>query len=335
MKKTLFGTLPDGRAVHLYTLKNETLQVNVTDYGCRIQSILFDGRDFVCGFDTLDAYLADGSSQGAFVGRVANRIKGARFTLNGKTWKLKPNEKGNHLHGTFGTTLWDVDTAACTDTKIVFHRVSPASEEGYPGDIDVTVIYRLEGDTLLLNYVATSTEDTPVNFTNHSYFNMGGVGSGSVRPHEMQMNADRISTVDDELIPTGEHPDVTGTAFDFHTFHTIGERIDETTTNGYDTNFFLTQDEPARIGGRDLFRAATVRTSSYQLDCYTTLPCIQIYTGNFLGDGPDFKYGVKQEKQHAVCLETQFEPDSVNHGAGILRKGEVYDHVTAYRFSHR
>lgn len=332
MEKTVFGRLPDGREVHLYTLDNGILRVRVLDYGCRVQAIFFNGTDFVCGFDTFDGYLADGSSQGAFVGRVANRIKGARFTLNGKTYQLTPNEKKNHLHGVFGQTLFEVREQ--TDDSITFFHHSPAAEEGYPGDLSVTVCYRLCGDALTLHYTATSTEDTPINLTNHSYFNMGGIGSGSVLSHEMQMNADRITLVDDELIPTGAHQAVAGTAYDFACFQPIGARFG-CGLDGYDTNFFLTKKDPADFDGRTLFRAASVQSDLYRLDCYTDLPCIQIYTGNFLGNGPTFKYGVRPEKQHAICLETQFEPDAVNHGEGILRRGETYDHMTAYRFSRR
>lgn len=335
MKKEKFGTLPDGKEVFLYTLENDKLRVGVLDYGCRIQSLFFDGVDFVCGYDSMEGYLADTSSQGAFVGRVANRIKDARFTLNGKTYTLPKNDGNNHLHGVFGQTVFQVH--AYDGTAITFTHHSPATEEGYPGDMNLSVTYRLADDTLLLEYQATANEDTPINLTNHSYFNLGGIGSGSVREHEMQMHADRYTVTDSALIPTGERRDVTGTPYDFHDFHKIGERI-EKTPGGYDTNFWLLQDTPVTIGGKALFAAVTVRSAAYQLDCYTDLPCIQIYSGNFLGVGescPVFKYRVAQEKQHAICLETQFEPDAVNHGEGILRVGETYVHTTAYRLSHR
>ena len=225
MKKTLFGTLPDGRAVHLYTLDSGVLRVGVIDWGCRVQSIVYDGRDFVCGYDTLEGYLADGSSQGAFVGRVANRIKGARFTLNGKTYQLEKNNGNNHLHGAFGHVLWDAKVA--DENTLVLTHHSPASEEGYPGNMNVTVTYRVEGNAIVMDYKAVADDDTPINLTNHAYFNMGGIGSGSILGHELQINADEITLVDDELIPTGEHMKVDGTAYDFHEFHTVGERLDD------------------------------------------------------------------------------------------------------------
>ena len=332
MKKTLFGTMPNGQAVHLYTLDSGKMQVSVLDYGCRIQSILFNGVDFACGFDTLDGYLKDDSSQGAFVGRVANRIKDARFTLNGKTYQLTPNNGKNHLHGVFGQTVWS--TKVVDDCTLVFTHHSPAEEEGYPGNMDLEVTYHLEGTALELDYKASADADTPINLTNHTYFNLGGIGSGSVLEHEMQVNADKITLVDDELIPTGEHKCVCGTAYDFHEFHPIGARFDAT-VDGYDTNFWLNQSAPVTMLGKQLYRAGSVRSALYQMDCYTDLPCMQIYSANFLGNGPDFKYGVKQARQHAICLETQFEPDSVNHGAGILRVGETYHHTTVYEFSRR
>ncbi len=333
MEKTLFGQCPDGRPAYLYTLKNDILTVRVTDYGCRIQAILFDGVDFACGYDTLDGYLADNSSQGAFVGRVANRIKGASFTLNGQEYRLTPNDGENHLHGTFGQTLWNV--TAYSDDAIAFSHHSPSTEEGYPGDMDLTVVYRLDKDTLVMSYVATCDADTPINLTNHTYFNANGIGSGSVLEQELQLSSDRITLVDDALIPTGEHQDVTGTPYDFRSFHAIGERLGQDGVDGYDTNFFITQTEEKKVGDKTLYRAATLRSSSYQIDCYTDLPCIQVYSGNFLGSEPTFKYGVAPERQHAICLETQYEPDAIHHNEGILRAGETFSPCTAYCFSHR
>lgn len=333
MKKTLFGTLSNGQPVYLYTMDSGVMQVNVIDYGCRIQSILFDGTDFACGYDTLEGYLADGSSQGAFVGRVANRIKNARFTLNGKTYQLEPNDGKNHLHGSFGYTVWR--TRIVDDCTLVFTHRSPAEEEGYPGNMELEVTYHLDGTTLALDYRATADEDTPINLTNHTYFNLRGIGSGSVLGQEMQLNADEITLVDGELIPIGKRMNVCGTPYDFHDYHAIGARFDDK-VSGYDTNFWLNKREPVTMLGKALYRAGAVRSDLYQMDCYTDLPCVQIYTADFLANGePDFKYGVKPARQHAVCLETQFEPDSVNHGEGILRAKETYHHTTVYQFSRR
>lgn len=330
MEKKLFGHLPDGKPVHLYTLDNGKLRVSVLDWGCRIQSIIFDGTDLACGYDNLEAYLADGSSQGAFVGRVANRIKGGCFTLNGKTYQLEKNDGNNHLHGSFGYLLWEVERAE-GDTLVLSHH-SPAEEEGYPGDMDVTVTYRIVDAAVFMEYTAICTEDTPINLTNHTYFNAGGIGSGSVLTHTMQLNADHITLVDSELIPIGRTANVAGTAYDFRTPHPIGARFGEK-IDGYDTNFWLTKTEPAVFCERELFRAGSVRSSSYAIDCYTDMPCMQVYTGNFLGSEPIFKYGVRPARQTALCLETQYEPDAVNHGTGILRAGDRFRHATVYRFS--
>ena len=332
MKKTLFGTLPSGEAVHLYTLDSGKMQANVIDYGCRIQAILFNGVDFAGGYDTLESYLADDSSQGAFVGRVANRIKDARFTLNGKTYQLPANDGKNHLHGVFGQTVWNAKIV--DDCTLVFTHHSAAAEEGYPGNMNLEVTYHLDGTALELDYKATADEDTPINLTNHTYFNLGGIGSGSVLEQEMQVNADEITLVDDELIPIGKRMTVCGTPYDFHEYQPIGARFNEQ-VDGYDTNFWLNKSEPVTLLGKELYRAGAVRSDLYQMDCYTDLPCMQIYSGNFLGSGPDFKYGVKQARQHAICLETQFEPDAINHGEGILRVGETYHYTTVYVFSRR
>ena len=332
MEKTVFGTLPNGKKVHIYTLKNNVLTLRVLDYGCRIQSLFFDGRDMVCGYDTLDAYLADDSWQGACIGRVANRIRDARFTLNGKTYHLTPNEGNNHHHGCFGISMWDVKESG--ENFITFCRKSPSSEEGYPGDMEIAVTYSLDGNSVKIHYYATADADTPASFTNHSYFNIDGVGSGSVLPHELKMYANEISVLDDVQVPTGKHAPTEGSGYDFSEFKPIGTCADAG-LDGYDTNFFLTESDPITLDGRTVYAAASLRSSAYQLDCFTDMPCIHIYTGNFLGDGPDFKYGVKQKKQHAVCLETQFEPNCVNLGEHILRAGEAYDRLTVYRFGHR
>ncbi len=331
MEKTRFGTLKNGQSVHLYTMKNESLCIGILDYGCRIQHLIFDGRDTVGGYDNLAAYEADGSSQGAFVGRVANRIKNSRFTLNGKTYQLEPNEKENHLHGTFANTVWEAKFEdACT---LVLSHTSSADEEGYPGDIDVTVTYQLIDNAVKMTYTAKCDEDTPVNFTNHSYFNIDGIGSGSIMTEEMQILADRYTVVDGDLIPTGERRNVAETAYDFRDFHPINHYAAQ--VDGYDTNFWLTGEETEMFGTIVLSRAVSLHSSSYRLDCYTDMPCIQIYTANFLGEEPCFKYGIAPKKQHAVCLETQFEPDSVNRGEGILKAGEVGTYTTLYKFTHR
>lgn len=332
MKKELFGTLPTGEKVHLYTLSNGTLTMRVLDYGCRIQSLIFGGKDVVCGFDTIDAYLVDDSYQGAFVGRVANRIENGRFSLNGKSYQLAINNGKNHLHGVFSSIVWDV--AECTDERIVFTHHSPAAEEGYPGDMDVTVTYSLDENALVLDYVGRATEDTPASMTNHAYFNLNGFENAPATNHTLTVFADRYTVVDDSLIPTGERRDVSGTPYDLRTPTLISSRFTDG-FNGYDTNFHLQKKEGLTFGRLDLCLAGKLDGEEISLTCYTDMPCMQIYTAGFLGKGPDFKGGVKAVPYHAVCLETQYEPDAVNRGEAILRAGEEFHHTTAYVFARR
>ncbi len=334
MKKELFGHLHDGTPVFLYTLKNTRMELRVLDYGCRLQALIFNGRDLVCGHDNMEDYLADTSCQGALVGRVANRIKDAHFTLNGKEYQLKKNHRGrNHLHGILTSLIWNV--AEISDDCIVFTHTSPPEEEGYPGTVAVTVIYRLLEDCLVMDYTASTDEDTPINLTNHTYFNVDGYDACSVREHELCVSGDRISVVDEDLIPVGEYLEVADTPYDFREFHKIGERLNDD-IKGYDNNYFITRDEPVSVAGYEgLYHAATVRSSHNIFSCYTNLPCIQIYTANFLGNGPVFKSGIPPRAQHSICLETQFEPDSVNRGKGILRPGDTYHAVTVYRLTER
>ncbi len=307
MRKELFGTLPAGGDVHLYTLSNDALTVRVLDYGCRIQSLVFGGRDVVCGFDTLDGYLADDSYQGAFVGRVANRIANGRFSLNGKTYQLAINNGKNHLHGVFSSIVWEV--AEVSDERIVFTHHSPAEEEGYPGDMDVTVTYSLEGSALVLDYVATATEDTPASMTNHAYFNLNGFENPTALDHTLTVFANRYTVVDEGLIPTGERRDVGGTPYDLREPTVISSRFTDG-FNGYDTNFELSKNNSLIFGRRNLALAGRLAGEEIEMACYTDMPCMQIYTAGFLGEGPDFKGGVKAVPYHAVCLETQHEPDA-------------------------
>ena len=330
MKKELFGTLPSGESVHLYTLSNGTLTVRVLDYGCRIQSLFFAGRDLVCGFDSLDPYLSDTSYQGAFVGRVANRIAGGRFTMNGKTYELEKNNGNNHLHGIFSHIVWEV--CEVSDDRIVFVHHSPAAEEGYPGDMDVTVSYSLSNTSLVLNYRARATEDTPASMTNHAYFNLNGYENGNALSHSLTVDAEKITVVNEELIPTGERRAVEGTPYDLRTPKVIGKQFSDN-FHGYDTNFILSKNNKIFHGRSELHFAGTLVGEDLRLDCHTDMPCMQIYTAGFLGNGPAFKGGVKQLPYHAVCLETQYEPDAVNRGEAILPAGKEFCHTTIYTFS--
>lgn len=316
-----FGTLPDGTEVVQYTLKTEEAEVRILNFGGVITDFIYKGQNIVCGFETVEDYLADDSYQGALIGRFANRIGGAGFTLNGKVYHVGANEGKNTLHGGvcgFNRRVFDV--AVINDTTVTLSRLSPDGEEGYPGNLTVKATYSLNKSDLTISYDAISDQDTPISLTNHSYFNLTGIGT-SILDHLATIHADRYTAVDDELIPTGEQPLVAGTPYDLRAPRRIGEMV-----GGYDTNFILTN--PATDGTPAL--AATVVGGDLKLEIRTTQPCIQFYTGCVLEGTPDFRGGVKKAKFTAFCLETQAEPDAPRKGEAILRAGERYAHTTLY-----
>ena len=328
MNKEFFGKLPDGRDAFVYALKNESCEVRFTDYGARVLSFSAFGKNIVGGFDKLDDYFTDDSHQGGTIGRVANRIADAKFTMDGKEYHLPKNDGENCLHGGVGFDfrLWAVTEH--DDEHIVFSYMSPDGEEGFPSNLAVKVIYTLIGSELIIIYVALPSGRTPISLTNHSYFNLNGFG-GDVLSHRLTVFADKYTEVGDDLIPTGAHPDVAGTPFDFKTPHTIGERISKT-DGGYDHNYILSPTKFKTFLGKELGLAAVVDGNELSMKVYTDQPGIQLYTGNFLGNGTDFAGGIKQIKHGALCLETQTEPNSVNHGVGFYGFGSMYTHTTVY-----
>ena len=328
MNKEFFGTLNSGEAIHLYKLHNSECEVKLSDLGATIVSFSVFGKDVVGGFDTLSVYLKDNSHQGATIGRVANRIADARFTMDGKECRVTANDNGNCLHGGcgFDYKVWQVKEYV--DEKIVFEYTSLDGEEGFPASVTATVSFTLVGTELIMDYKATPDGKTPISMTNHAYFNLNGFG-GDILGHKLTIYADRYTKVGANLIPTGERPEVSGTAFDFTEPRTIGERIAET-DSGYDHNFIL---EPKAYGeylGKKLGLAAVLEGEAVRMRVYTDQPGVQFYSGNFLGYGPDFKGGVKQIKHGALCLEAQTEPNSINHGIGFYDKGETYTQTTVY-----
>jgi len=335
-----FGTLKDGREVQLFTLSNEkNMEVKITNYGGIITSVKTADKNgnvenVVLGFDSLDKYEAEHPFFGAIIGRYANRIENGRFVLNGTEYKLAQNDSNNHLHGGekgFDRVLWDAEILGNQSLKLEYR--SEDGEEGYPGNLDVTVIYTLtDNNELKIEYRATTDKTTPVNLTNHSYFNLTGNMEKTILDHELKINAIRYTPVNDELIPTGERKPVEGTPFDFINFHAIGSRIDQV-PGGYDHNFVL-GDEPS-----DTLRlAATLYSpeSGRKLIVLTTEPGLQFYSGNFLDGslaGPD---NIPFEKHSGLCLETQHFPNSPNEPqfpSTILNPGEEYHTVTIYNFS--
>ena len=348
ISKTRFGTLPDGTAVGLYTLTNAGGgSVSVCAYGAALTSICVPDRtgalaDVVLGFDTLADYARRDYFFGATIGRCANRIAGGRFELGGKTYRLAQNDGRNSLHGGlrgFDTVVWGCEIVpGVTGDELRCRYVSPDGEEGYPGTLTVTVTFSFDDNNALkICYEAISDADTLCNLTNHSYFNLAGHDSGSVLAQEAKIFASRLTESDAESLPTGRLLDVAGTPMDFRDFRALGARIDADDTllkygHGYDHNYVL--DKPAGTLGP----CAALRDpkSGRRLDIETTMPCVQLYSGNFLrGDAPA-KAGAVYPPRGGVCFETQFAPDAVHRPAfasPILRAGEKYDQTTIYRFS--
>jgi aldose 1-epimerase len=347
MRKTDFGKTSDGTAVDLYVLTNaKGVTAKVMTYGAILTELHAPDRDgkpddVVLGFDDLGGYLAGHPYFGATVGRVANRIARGRFTLDGKEYRLAVNNGPNALHGGrkgFDKVVWEAEKAEAKDGVAVrFRYRSPDGEEGYPGTLSVAVTYTLTDDNALrLDYTATTDKPTPVNLTNHSYFNLAGPRAGDVLGHELMLAADKYTPVDDTLIPTGEVRPVRGTPLDFTTPATIGSRIDQLKgePGGYDHNFVL------RGGGKQPALAARVREpkTGRVLEMFTTEPGVQFYTGNFLDGTVKGKGGVVYRKHAGFCLEAQHYPDSVNHPdfpSTILKPGQTYTQTTVYQFSAR
>jgi aldose 1-epimerase len=328
MEKKLYGTLPTGEEVYLYTLKSDKALVNIMTRGGTIVNFKAFGTDIVGGFDDLATYLEDTSHQGALIGRVANRVADATFTMDGKQYKLPENDHGNCLHGGDGYDhkIWNV--LDYTDTSITLEYNSFDGEEGFPSALNVKVTYVLDGASLLIDYTATPEGKTPIALTNHAYFNLDGFG-GTIEDHVALIYADRYTEVNEKLIPNGNRPSVVGTPFDFTEPHTIGERCGADFI-GYDHNFILAPTEYATLFGKKLGLCADVKGKKLGMKVYTDQPGVQFYIGNFLGNGPAFRGNTKQVFHGAFCLETQTEPDCINHGIGFYDKGEVYKHTTVY-----
>lgn len=345
-----FGTY-QGQTVMLYTLTNgQGAQMQVTNYGGIITRLTMPDRkgnfdDIVLGYENLQDYIDDSPYFGAIIGRYGNRIANGRFKLDSQEYTLAQNNNGNHLHGGdfgFDKRVWDARTFD-TDQgpAIEFHRVSPDGEEGYSGNLDVTITYILTNDNeLVVTYHATTDKPTVCNLTQHSYFNLAGHDAGSITDHVLMINADYFTPVDEGLIPTGEIRPVKATPFDFTTPRAIGTGIDADNQQieyglGYDHNWVLNKDYHS-----EMTLAGTVfepRTGRY-MEVWTEEPGVQFYAGNFLDGSNVGKGGAVYDSRTGFCLETQHFPDSPNHGhfpSTVLSPGQVYQTRTVYRFSAR
>ncbi|SDX89314.1 aldose epimerase family protein [Hymenobacter psychrophilus] len=340
-----FGEAPDGTAVHLFTLHNaHGMQASISSYGGIITRLLVPDKtgqpgDVVLGFDTLDEYLRESPYFGALIGRYGNRIARGRFTLDGKDYQLATNDGPNHLHGGprgFDKVVWQAapGTSAAGQT-LTLHYTSPDGEQGYPGTLAVTVVYTLTADNALrLDYSVTADQATPVNLTNHSYFNLSAGQSEDVLAHELTLNANSYTVVDDQLIPTGELRPVAGTPMDFRQAHAIGGRIARVPgppPAGYDHNWVLDGDGMRPVA--HVYEPVSGRT----LEVRTDQPGLQFYSGNQLDGSLTGKNGQVYGPHAGFCLETQHFPDSPNHPhfpSTILRPGQTLRTSTILAFSH-
>ena len=346
MKKEDFITVLNGKPVGLYKLSNKNgVTVEITNFGGKIVTINVPDRDgnfkdVVLGFDTIDEYINGNPYFGALIGRSANRISKARFVLDGKEYQLARNVGENHLHGGikgFNDVVWDADFDE-KDQVLELSYLSRDGEENYPGNLSVKATFSLTDENELeISYHAETDQTTIVNLTHHSFFNLAGEGNGDILDHQVMINADAFTPVNEDVIPTGEIRDVTGTPMDLREFTPIRKDIDADDEqiklgSGFDHNWVINKDE----GVMALAAAALEPKSGRYMEVWTDQPGVQLYAGNFL-DGSDIgKGGKAYERRTAFCFETQHFPDAPNHKnfpSTVLKPGEVYNYTCTYKFS--
>ena len=332
--KRQFGFTRDGREVTCFIIANGNLKAEILDYGVTIRSLFVPDKngksvDVVLGYDTVQEYEENDGYLGATIGRVGNRIRKGKFILNGENYTLAVNNGPNHLHGGlkgFDKAVWKADEK---ENSIVFSHFSPDGDEGYPGNLSVTVTVTLEENGISLDYAAETDKDTVINLTNHSYFNLNG--KGDVLEHTLKLNADKFNVGDSDCLPTGEIASVFGTVMDFTKEKTIGFGIDSSEpcvklSGGYDSNFILSGSPAAVLKSEE---------SGIEMTVLTTEPGVQVYSANFLTPRKG-KNGAKYTYRNALCLETQHFPDSIHHEKWptcILKKGEKFESKTTYCFN--
>ena len=343
IEKQDFGKTPDGESVDLYTLTNANgLKTQIMTYGGIVTTLHVPDRDgnlgdIVLGYDTLDEYIKDNPYFGALIGRCGNRIGKGRFTLNGVEYTLATNNDENHLHGGikgFDKVVWDAEQMQTSEgPALKLTYLSKDGEEGYPGNLNCTVIYTLtNNDELKISYEAETDKDTVVNLTHHSYFNLAGHGSGDILGHELMLNAENYTPVDEGLIPTGEIRPVKNTPMDFTKPMAVGARIDQV-EGGYDHNYVINSSDSPLALAASVYEPKTGRV----MEISTSEPGIQFYSGNFL-DGSIKGKGAIYNKHNAFCLETQHFPDAPHKPdfpSIVLKPGEMYTHLTVHKFSVR
>jgi len=342
ISKKAFGKTEDGQ-VDLYTLVNDNgMKAEIMTYGGIIRSLEVPDRngklgDIVLGYDTVDEYVKATPYFGALIGRYGNRIAKGKFTLKGVEYTLATNNNENHLHGGikgFDKVIWEAEPIQKENlVALKLKYLSKDGEEGYPGNLSCTVIYTLtNSNELKISYEAETDKATVINLTHHSYFNLGGYDSGDILGHELILNADKYTPVDEGLIPTGHVEPVKGTALDFRKPKTIGSRIGQV-KGGYDHNFVIAKNSSSMGPAASVYEPKTGRV----MEIFTTEPGIQFYSGNFL-DGSNKGKGAVYNKHNGFCLETQHFPDSPNNPdfpTTVLEPGEIYRHLTVFKFSTR
>ncbi|MCR5784873.1 MAG: galactose mutarotase [Eubacterium sp.] len=343
MKKEKFGNLKDGREVYLYTLENKNgVKVTISEFGATITSLIVPDKngkyeDVVLGYDILEPYFTNIENFGATIGRNANRIEGARFKLADKAVELSQNEGKNNLHtdldNGFHKKLWE-SVANEEENSVTMSYLSPNGENGFPGNLDMKVTFSLTDENeVVIFYEGSADQKTVINCTNHSYFNLAGAGNGDVLNHYLKIFSEEYNPVKEDSVPTGEKAFVRGTPFDFSDFRRIGDDIDSKDgqlkiTGGYDHNFIIK--EP---GG--LIAVAEEKMSGRRMEVYSSLPGLQLYTGNYIRDGIKGKDGKIYNRRGGLCLETQFVPNSVNMEGfkkPIYEAGEKYEYKVVYKF---
>lgn len=350
IKTEAFGITKNGEKVTKYILENNNgMKVEFLDFGAVIQSLYVPDRngkfdDVVLGFDDIKGYEVNGSGLGAFIGRHANRIAKGKFAIGEKEYALEQNDRGNNLHGGapgFNRVMYEAETFEEEGSQSVeFSRLSPDMEQGFPGNLDVTVTYTLTDENeLLIEYLAVSDKDTVCNLTNHSYFNLSGHASGSAMGHQVMINAKKFTPTDDTMIPTGECVEVAGTPMDFNEMKTVERDINVDYKpliqgSGYDHNYVLD------ISGDEIEKVAEAydEKSGRVMEVFTNLPGMQFYSANFLNEQEYGKDGKKYGRREGLCFETQFFPDACNNRnfqTSILKAGQEYDYATIYKFSVR
>lgn len=328
----------DQHAVEKWTLCSRCVSVEILSLGCIITSIRTPDRhgqsaDIVLGFDDLEKYLTNTRYFGAVVGRVANRIAKGQFVIDGKVYNLAINNGPNALHGGlrgFDKAIWKCEAVA---NGITFSHFSPDGDEGYPGNLKVSVTYTLEENTLSLQYRAQTDQTTPINLTNHSYFNLAGQGTPDIYDHEVSISAEAYLPVNETMIPTGEIRSVENSPFDLRKPVLLGPRLKELTGPGFDHNFCL--QFPGQKKQERMCARVAHNGKGRVLEVHTTQPGIQFYTSNFLDGTIKGKGGATYPKHSAFCLETQSWPDAVNQTQfpdALLRPGEEYSHTTRFIF---